>query len=160
MVNTAAFLGTHESPERAILLTADTTLSGGISHNLVMTQPNNYPHVVTWFEIPAADLDRAAKFYSDVLGVPMKVEQFGSERLSVFPHQKPSVGGCVTRGEPSAAGVVLYVNASPSLDAALNRVSAAGGEVVVPRTALPPGMGFYAKIRDTEGNVVGLHALA
>ena len=29
---------------------------------------------------------------------------------------------------------------------------------MVPRTALPPGMGFYAKIRDTEGNVVGLHA--
>jgi predicted enzyme related to lactoylglutathione lyase len=56
----------------------------------------------------------------------MKVKQIGSERLSVFPHQKPSVGG----------------------------------EIIVPRTALPPGMGFYPKIRDTEGNVVGLHALA
>jgi predicted enzyme related to lactoylglutathione lyase len=126
-----------------------------------MTQPNNYPHLVTWFEIPATDLDRAAKFYSDVLGMPMKVEQLGSERLSVFPHQKPSVGGCVSSGgQPSAAGVALYLSASPSLDAALNRVSAAGGEIVVPRTALPPGMGFYAKVRDTEGNVVGLHALA
>ena len=140
---------------------ADTTLSGGVAHNLVMTQPNNYPHVVAWFEIPAADLERAAKFYSDVLGAPMKIDQFGSERLSVFPHQKPSVGGCVAAGgEPSAAGVVLYLNASPSLEAALNRVPAAGGEIVVPRTALPPGMGFYAKIRDTEGNVVGLHARA
>ena len=126
-----------------------------------MSQLNNYPHLVTWFEIPAADLERAAKFYSDVLGVPMKVEQAGSERLSVFPHQKPSVGGCLTAGgQPSAAGVVLYVNASPSLDAALSRVPAAGGEVVAAKTALPPGMGFYAKIRDTEGNVVGLHALA
>ena len=112
-------------------------------------------------EIPAADLDRAAKFYSDVLGRPMKVEQAGPERLSVFPHQKPSVGGCVSAtGQPSGAGVVLYLNASPSLEAALNRVPEAGGEVVVPRTALPPGMGFYARIRDTEGNVVGLHALA
>ena len=126
-----------------------------------MTQPNNYPHLVTWFEIPATNLDRAAQFYADVLGVPMKVEQAGSERLSVFPHQKPSVGGCVSvGGQPSAGGVALYLNASPSLDAALSRVPAAGGEVVVPRTALPPGMGFYAKIRDTEGNVVGLHALA
>jgi uncharacterized protein len=143
------------------IVTADTTLSGGVAHNLVMTQPNSYPHLVTWFEIPAANLDRAARFYSDVLGVPMKVEQIGSERLSVFPHQKPSVGGCVTAGgEPLAAGVVLYLNASPSLDAALNRVPVAGGEIVVPRTALPPGVGFYAKIRDTEGNVVGLHALA
>ena len=64
------------------------------------------------------------------------------------------------RGQPSPAGVVLYLNASPSLDAALSRVAEAGGEVVEPRTALPPGMGFYAKIRDSEGNVVGLHALA
>ena len=87
-------------------------------HNLVMTQPNNYPHLVAWFEVPAADLDRAAKFYSDVLGVPMKVEQFGSERLSVFPHQEPSVGGSLTvGGQPPAGGVVLYLNASPSLDA-------------------------------------------
>lgn len=142
-------------------MTPDTTLSGGASYHLFMTQPNNYPHLVTWFEIPAADLDRAAKFYSDVLGTPMKVEQIGPERLSVFPHQKPSVGGCITAGgAPSAAGVTLFLNASPSLDAALNRAPAAGGEVVTPRTALPPGMGFYAKIRDTEGNVVGLHALA
>ncbi len=126
-----------------------------------MTQSNDYPHLVTWFEIPAADLDRAAKFYSEVLGAPMKVERAGSERISVFPHQKPSVGGCVSAGgQPSAAGSVLYLNASPSLDAALSRVAPAGGEVVVPRTALPPGKGFYAKIRDTEGNVVGLHALA
>jgi predicted enzyme related to lactoylglutathione lyase len=126
-----------------------------------MTQPNDYPHLVTWFEIPAADLDRAAKFYCQVLAVPMKVEQAGPERLSIFPHQKPSVGGCIIGGgKPSAEGVVLYLNASPSLDAALARVPAAGGEVVTPRTALPPGKGFYAKIRDTEGNVVGLHALA
>ena len=116
---------------------------------------------MTWFEIPAADIDRVAKFYSDVLGVPMKVEQMNTERLSMFPHQKPSVGGCASAGgKPAAAGAVLYLNASPSLDAALNRVPAAGGEIVVPKTALPPGMGFYAKVRDTEGNVVGLHALA
>ena len=75
-----------------------TPLSGGVYHNLVKTQPNNYPHLVTWFEIPATELDRAAKFYSDVLGVSMKVDQIGPERLSVFPHQKPSVGGSLTVG--------------------------------------------------------------
>jgi predicted enzyme related to lactoylglutathione lyase len=82
---------------------AGTTLSGGVYHKLVMSQPNNYPYLVTWFEIPAAELDRAAKFYSDVLGVSMKVDQIGPERLSVFPHQKPSVGGCLTVGGRPAA---------------------------------------------------------
>jgi hypothetical protein len=31
---------------------------------------------------------------------------------------------------------------------------------VIPKTALPPGMGFYARIQDTEGNLVGLHAIS
>jgi hypothetical protein len=32
--------------------------------------------------------------------------------------------------------------------------------VIAPKTALPPGMDFIAHLRDTEGNEVGLHALA
>src|ERR1700757_2306393 len=44
--------------------------------------------------------------------------------------------------------------------AELPRVPKAGGEVLLPRTALPDGMGYFAQIRDTEGNRVGLHAMA
>jgi predicted enzyme related to lactoylglutathione lyase len=29
---------------------------------------------------------------------------------------------------------------------------------LVPKTALPDGMGFYAQIRDSEGNRVGLYS--
>jgi predicted enzyme related to lactoylglutathione lyase len=42
----------------------------------------------------------------------------------------------------------------------LERVSAAGGKALIPRTALPPGMGYFARILDTEGNQVGLHAIS
>jgi len=45
------------------------------------------------------------------------------------------------------------------LDAALQRAQSAGGVVAQPRTALPPGMGFFAHISDLDGNRVGLHAL-
>ena len=41
----------------------------------------------------------------------------------------------------------------------LARVEAAGGQIVAPKSALPPGMGFIAHLRDTEGNEVGLHSL-
>jgi predicted enzyme related to lactoylglutathione lyase len=34
------------------------------------------------------------------------------------------------------------------------------GSVALPRTARPPGMGFFAHITDLDGNRVGLHALA
>ena len=55
---------------------------------------------------------------------------------------------------------MVYLNADPDLDAALARVEPAGGKVVVPKTPLPPGMGHYARIQDTEGNLVGLHAIS
>ena len=60
---------------------------------------------------------------------------------------------------PAASGTTVYLDASPSLDAALTRATAAGGRVVLPRTELPEGMGCFAHIIDTEGNRVGLHAM-
>ena len=83
--------------------------------------------------------------------------------MAVFPYEKPAVGGCVMAGaglRPGVGGMVGYLNAEPSLDTVLARVAGAGGHVVIPRTELPPGMGAFARIRDTEGNLVGLHALA
>jgi len=38
-------------------------------------------------------------------------------------------------------------------------VLALGGQVALPRQALPPGMGFFAHVLDLDGNRVGLHAL-
>ena len=60
---------------------------------------------------------------------------------------------------PSAGGTLIYLDASPSLDAALARATAAGGRIVMARQALPPGMGFIAHITNLDGNRVGLHAL-
>ena len=42
-----------------------------------------------------------------------------------------------------------------SIDAALKKVAGAGGKVVTPKTPIP-GMGAFARVTDTEGNVVGL----
>jgi uncharacterized protein len=120
-------------------------------------------NAVTWFEIPAADLDRAQRFYESVLGASLRREQMGDEQLAVFAYEQPGAGGCLQRGArpvaPSRDGTRVYLDASPSLDAALARVERAGGRVATPTVALPPGMGFFAHIEDSEGNIVGLHAL-
>jgi uncharacterized protein len=50
------------------------------------------------------------------------------------------------------------LNADPTMSLVLDRVVAAGGQILTPRVALPEGMGFFAHILDTEGNRVGLHA--
>ena len=108
---------------------------------------------ITWFEIPATDLARAAHFY----------ETMGPYRMAVFPHECPGIGGCLVHGDgylPSADGNVVYVNASPSIDAAIERATVVGGRVTLPKTAVPGGMGFFAHIIDSEGNRVGLHAPA
>jgi uncharacterized protein len=45
------------------------------------------------------------------------------------------------------------------LNESLDRVTAAGGEVMLSKTALPPGKGYFAHFRDSEGNRIGLHSI-
>ena len=77
---------------------------------------------------------------------------------------KEGVGGTLLCGpsasKPGATGTLVYLDASPLLDAAVDSALAAGASLACPRVALPPGMGFFAHIIDLDGNRVGLHALA
>lgn len=126
-----------------------------------MTTPHD---AITFFEIPVRELDRAQRFYEAVLERPMKRETMGSEQMALFAADETGVKGCLNIGAepvaPSSAGTRVYLDASPSLDDVLARVPRAGGRVVTPKVALPEGLGYFAHIADTEGNVVGLHALA
>lgn len=122
-------------------------------------------NAISWFEIPTLQLDQAQAFYESVLGHPMRREAIGPSQGAVFAYDKAAngVGGALMMGPSAPAlatgGTLVYLDASPALDTALARVVAAGGQVVLPRQALPPGMGFFAHITDLDGNRVGLHAL-
>ena len=122
-------------------------------------------NAISWFEIPTTQLDRAQAFYEAVLQRPMRREAMGPSQGAVFAYDMAAggVGGALLMGPtaPTLAtgGTLVYLDASPSLDAALERTLAAGGQVALPRQALPPGMGFFAHITDLDGNRVGLHAL-
>jgi predicted enzyme related to lactoylglutathione lyase len=121
-------------------------------------------NAISWFEIPATDIDRAQSFYETVLGRKLRREDFGGQTLAVFPYDKPGIGGALQAGANASAragsGIRIYLDCMPSIDAVLARIEKAGGQIVAPKSALPPGMGFIAHLRDTEGNEVGLHALA
>jgi predicted enzyme related to lactoylglutathione lyase len=118
---------------------------------------------ISWFEIPVRDLDRAQRFYETVLDRKLARETMGEERLAIFPAGEGRAQGCINIGPqpvaPSTSGTRVYLDAAPSIDAALSRVADAGGKVVVRKTALPSGMGYWAHMSDTEGNIVGLHAM-
>ena len=119
---------------------------------------------ISWFEIPALDLNRASAFYEQILAVTLNRGDMGPTSLAVFPYDRDNAtGGCLMSGpgfKPSAEGAVVYLNADPSLDAVLARIAPAGGAIALPRTELLPGMGAFAHILDTEGNRVGLHSYA
>ena len=128
-----------------------------------MTSPHN---AIDWFEIPVRDMDRAAAFYEALLGTTIRREAIGPNTLGVFTQDGGAgVGGCLLAGEhvpaSSLDGSLVYLNAGPSLDVVVARVVvAAGGRVLVPKVTLPGAMGCFVHIADTEGNRVGLHALA
>jgi uncharacterized protein len=120
-------------------------------------------NAINWFEIPSLDLARAKGFYESVFLQTMKIEPMGPDaQMAVFNYETTGVGGCLAHAahiKPNADGVVIYLNANPSLDAALARVAQAGGKIVLPRTELPEGMGCFALFIDCEGNRIGLHAI-
>jgi predicted enzyme related to lactoylglutathione lyase len=117
---------------------------------------------IHWFEIPVRDIDRASRFYEQVLNTSLRREAIAPNVLAVFAYDETGTGGCLMAGEraaePAASGTVVYLGADPSLDAALGRVEAAGGRIVQAKTQLPGDMGCFAHVVDTEGNRVGLHA--
>ena len=118
---------------------------------------------ITWFEIPVRDIDAAARFYEKLVGRALRREAMLDSALAVFPCDEGGATGCLQSGPGVAApgsATLVYLDVSPSLDAALERAQAAGGRIVKPRTALPPGLGFFAHIEDPEGNRVGVHAPA
>jgi len=130
-------------------------------------------HALAWFEIPCTDFDRALKFYSDVLGRPMTPMPFptgddvGSEgeRMAAFQglEDESDVNGALVYSkdsQPSRGGTIVYLYVEGDLTPALNRVEPAGGKVLVPKTHIGEGMGYFAHFEDTEGNRVGLFSMA
>ena len=116
-----------------------------------------------WFEIPVTDLARATDFYQDVLLLQLRLNEMGAMKMAWFPWEQEGTGatGSLVQGPgymPALEGSVIYLTV-PDLDATLTRVTAKGGQVLVPRTAIGEH-GFIAYFRDSEGNRLGLHAMA
>ena len=119
-------------------------------------------NAITWFEIPAADFERAVTFYEAVMAVSLHRQVFNNEPNGIFPYnQESGVGGAVVQSpysQPGTSGPVVYINAqsASNLDQILTRVESAGGKIVMPKTDIG-AIGLIAMIVDTEGNRVGLH---
>jgi predicted enzyme related to lactoylglutathione lyase len=117
---------------------------------------------VVHFEIPYENNQRAMKFYTDSFGwhlTDMPEMQYVIARTSeVDEHQMPrepgSINGGLFQRPKEAPGPTIYLGVA-SVAEAINKVESAGGKTVTLRTPIP-GMGAFARVSDTEGNVLGL----
>jgi predicted enzyme related to lactoylglutathione lyase len=119
---------------------------------------------LNWFEIPAADLPRAKKFYETIFSCQMQdyPEMMGM-KMSGFPSDPGNgkASGAIAQSEfhtPAKDGALIYLNANPAIQTIIDRIEGAGGKVVMPKTQISPEIGYMAFFIDTEGNRVGLHA--
>lgn len=111
-------------------------------------------------------MDRAQAFYEHILDIQMIKRADGEDQAVFFPFNPNVVqatSGRVTgvlsksaKNIPSTSGTMVYINASPNIQVALDKVEGAGGKIVTPKIQIPAG--FIAVIVDSEGNRVGLHS--
>ncbi|KAK7429643.1 hypothetical protein QQZ08_003838 [Neonectria magnoliae] len=125
---------------------------------------------ICWLEVPVLDVDRAKKFYTELFGWDFSDES------------RPGVGDCVksmhffSKGK-TLHGAFMHVEAKyqvvnhvpgdpapmpvlPTLcvvDCAetLEKAEALGGKTAIWKTEIGGGMGFFARLIDTEGNMIG-----
>lgn len=111
----------------------------------------------THVDIPADDPARARRFYAELFNWQFH-EAHESEGYFLFrtatSDQNGVAGGIGKRGEAAPQHVRAYVE-TDSLDAALQRVTELGGSVVSGKAEVPD-QGWWAVVRDTEGNELGL----
>lgn len=118
---------------------------------------------VTHFEVPAENMERAKKFYSEVFGWIMLPGMPGMDYQSIATAQtddkmmvteKGAInGGLIPRKAPVKHPVItLQVE---DIDSALEGVKRHGGKISLKKTPMGP-IGFYAYFEDSEENLMGL----
>lgn len=121
---------------------------------------------VVHFEIPADDIERAKKFYGENFG--WTLTQLGPEMGHYvlvhtgpvdekgMPKEPGFIGGGLMRRDPSASHPVIVIGVA-SADEAVAKATRAGGRLVGEIVDIP-NVGRYARVMDTEGNVIGVIA--
>jgi len=120
-------------------------------------------HLLNWIEIPVADMKRAVSFYGEILEIELNPFAMGPIEYALFPVNDQYNCGALAKGDgylPGIQGPVVYLNGGNDLRDVLDRVTDAGGQILVPKRLVTDDIGYIAFIRDSEGNKIGLHSRA
>ncbi len=117
---------------------------------------------VVHFEIPFDDKERAKKFYSETFGWKideMPEIQYTSATTTPadekgIPTTPGAINGALVDRSSDVPAPILTISVD-SMDEYIKKIEAAGGKSMSPKGEVP-NMGYFAYIKDTEGNVIGL----
>ncbi|OFY71552.1 MAG: hypothetical protein A3G23_04725 [Bacteroidetes bacterium RIFCSPLOWO2_12_FULL_37_12] len=135
-------------------------------------------NIISWFEIPASNFNRAVKFYRNTLEVEIELHNFNGIAHGVFkiPGEPANriTGAIIDCPEKRSdnVGPVLFFSAGTEMVEVLNRIVAEGGKIllnktlirdiiskdkaIIPKTLIDHNVGYYAYFLDSEGNKMGL----
>ena len=116
--------------------------------------------VITWFEIPVKDIDKAAAFYNTIFNIEMQRMEMNGKKFAMFtPKEQGDVCGALCQGEdqPSPDGVKIYLGMTDDVANVLDKVEGAGGKVIVPKIFINDEVGTIGVFEDVDGNHIGVH---
>ncbi|MBX3202175.1 MAG: VOC family protein [Labilithrix sp.] len=131
-----------------------------------MTPESTMP--VTWFSLPADDVEKATSFYRHAFG--WQIEPRTREADDVYdynvvvssasdrdfnPSQPGRVNGCIVKRATGITTPVVLIEV-PDLDEAARKVVAAGGTVVSAEIPMRSLNGSFILVKDPEGNMLEL----
>lgn len=105
-------------------------------------------------EITADDLDRATNFYATAFGWELESSPFVDGYVVAGTGEGQGIDAAIMRRAYQSQPAIAWLDVD-DIDAALESVRAAGGEVVGEVQTIPT-QGRVGYVRDTEGNLLGL----
>lgn len=117
---------------------------------------------VRWFEIYVQDMARAKAFYESVFQTKLERLNTPEPDMWAFPMKMTGTGcsGSLVKmdGGPSGGNSVLIYFACEDCALEASRVVKFGGRVEREKLSIGE-YGYIALVRDTEGNMIGLHSM-
>jgi uncharacterized protein len=107
------------------------------------------------FEIPADNIERAVKFFTDVFG--WKINDWGGGMQYYLAETGPEpdgINGAISARNPILNSVTNSIQVT-SIDEIIPKIEANRGTIVHAKMQIPC-VGWSAYFKDTEGNVHGL----
>lgn len=131
--------------------------------------------VIAWFEIPAINFDRAVEFYRAGLSFKVQVIILNGIRHGIVRNRFSDARGAIVESGYSGTGTgpTLFFRSQYDVSLTLSNVVEAGGQVVtaktlikdsagegltrIPFTLIDNRIGYFAKFKDSEGNLVAIY---